>query len=251
MVLSENGRISLRYRNLDPAQTRESGGSATVGIENAAGDVAFEYSFNTPALADGRSIDFVPPGAFPATGVLDTFDRANGAVGANWRGLTATALYRIDRNRLDVGGGGPIYWNSPFGPNQEAYVTLSEVDTRSSSQGLLLKVQDGSFPDAGAITAVYDARARAVRVTALRVGASSWTAHPSVPATFANGDQFGARVTDSGVVRLYRNGGELGTITLTPADAAFFNARGGRIGISTLAAPQALLDDFGGGTTLR
>jgi beta-glucosidase len=40
----------------------------------------------------------------------------------------------------------------------------------------------------------------------------------------------------------------LATVTLNAADQAFFNAKGGKIGIWTVAASNALFDDFGGGT---
>jgi subtilisin family serine protease len=56
--LYENGQIVLRYRNLDTANPTELGGSATVGIENAAGTVALQYSANTPSLSNTRSIRF-------------------------------------------------------------------------------------------------------------------------------------------------------------------------------------------------
>jgi len=63
--LYENGQIALRYRNLDPASTVEQGGSATVGIEDAAGTVALQYSANTASLSDAVSIRFRPPGSNP------------------------------------------------------------------------------------------------------------------------------------------------------------------------------------------
>jgi len=37
-------------------------------------------------------------------------------------------------------------------------------------------------------------------------------------------------------------------VTLNAADHAFFNAKGGKIGLWTLDVPNAFLDDFGGGT---
>lgn len=65
-VLSENGEVSLRYRNLDSANPRETGNSATVGIENATGTVALQYSLNSPVLSNTQSVRFTPP----ASGVL-------------------------------------------------------------------------------------------------------------------------------------------------------------------------------------
>jgi hypothetical protein len=53
--------------------------------------------------------------------------------------------------------GGPLVWKpTSFGTSQEAYVTLSTIDSRSRSQGVLLKVQTGSILSAGAISVVYD-----------------------------------------------------------------------------------------------
>jgi hypothetical protein len=187
---------------------------------------------------------------FPATSVLDTFNRANGGVGSKWDGLTATSFYKISSNQLDVQLGGPLVWKpTSFGSSQEAFVTLSTIDTRSPSQGLLLKVQSGSIPDAGAISVVYDAVAKVVRVSALRLGRNgAWTLYPATAATFRNGDVLGARALANGEVKVYKNGALLASVTLNAADQAFFNAKGGKIGIWTAAASKAVLEDFGGGT---
>ena len=141
----------------------------------------------------------------------------------------------------DVGEFSSIVLNS--------FVTLSTIDSKSQSQGLLLKVQSGSIPNAGAISVTYDAKAKAVRVSTLRLGQNgAWTLYPSQTATFANGDVLGARAKADGTVQIYKNGTLVTTITLNGADQAFFNSKGGKIGIWTAAAPNAILDDFGGGT---
>jgi beta-glucosidase len=188
---------------------------------------------------------------FPANGVLDNFNRANGQVGGNWEGLTGTGFYKIASNRLDVQLGGPLVWKpAAFGTSQEAFVTLSTIDSRSRSQGLLLKVQTGSVPNAGAIAAVYDAVARAVRVSTLQLGDPTWTPYASTPATFANGDQLGARALANGNVEIYKNGTLIATVTLSAADQAFFNGTGGKTGLWAVGALQASFDDFGEGTAM-
>jgi hypothetical protein len=185
-----------------------------------------------------------------STSVLDTFNRANGAVGTNWAGLNGTDFYTIVSKRLDVQAGGSLVWKATsFGSNQEAFVTLSTIDTHSLAQGVILKVQTGSIPNAGAIAVVYDARARAVRVSTLRLGTNgAWTLYANKAATFANGDQLGARALANGEVQIYKNGKLIATVRLNTTDKAFFSAKGGKIGLWTLAAPKALFDDFGGGT---
>ena len=112
---------------------------------------------------------------------------------------------------------------------------------------MLLKSQAGDRTEAGVIIVVYDARANAVRVSTLRKDQPAWTNYGNIPATFADGDQLGARAVADGTVEVYQNGTLIATVTLNAEDQAFFDNQGGRIGIWTLAAPNAILDDFGGG----
>ena len=88
-----------------------------------------------------------------------------------------------------------------------------------------------------------------MRVSTLRLGQNgAWTLYANQAATFANGDVLGAHALSSGELRIYKNGAQIATVTLNAADHAFFNAKGGKIGIWSAAASNALLDDFGGGT---
>ncbi|MET7421751.1 PQQ-dependent sugar dehydrogenase [Dactylosporangium sp. NPDC005555] len=58
-VFYESGDIAFAYKDLDNAF--EQGSNATVGIENAAGTVAYQYSNNQPVLVSGNGILFHPP----------------------------------------------------------------------------------------------------------------------------------------------------------------------------------------------
>jgi hypothetical protein len=180
--------------------------------------------------------------------LLDNFNRANGGLGSNWAGLTGQTFYKITSNRVDVQLGGPVVWKpTSFGVNQAAFVTLSTLDAGSPSQGVLLKVQSGTIPNAGAIAVVYDNLAKTVRVSTLRLNTPTWTVYGNTPATFANGDKLVGCVQANGTVRVYQNNTLLTTVTLNAADQGFFNAKGGKIGLWTVAAPNAFFDDFGGG----
>ncbi|MBC6462684.1 carboxypeptidase regulatory-like domain-containing protein [Actinomadura sp. HBU206391] len=56
-LISEDGRVGYRYK--DVAGTGlEAGAEATIGLENAAGTDAFQYSVNSPAVTDGTGIAF-------------------------------------------------------------------------------------------------------------------------------------------------------------------------------------------------
>jgi hypothetical protein len=63
LVLDESGRILTQTRNL-ANDGRERGNSATLGIENAAGDVALRFSFNQAVLGVEpavNTITYQPP----------------------------------------------------------------------------------------------------------------------------------------------------------------------------------------------
>jgi hypothetical protein len=180
--------------------------------------------------------------------VLDDFNRRNGRVGNNWALGKSLFQYKIANNSLDVRLGGALIWKPDFfGASQEAFMTLTRIAPNSPTQGLLLKGQSDNRMEAGVIVVVYDARAEAVRVSTLRLDQPAWTNYSNTEATFSDGDQLGARVLADGTVEVYQNGTLIETVTLTAEDQDFFNSKGGRIGIWTLAAPTAVLDDFGGG----
>ncbi|WP_432986490.1 PQQ-dependent sugar dehydrogenase [Dactylosporangium sp. CA-233914] len=67
-VLEENSDIAVAWKDID-ALPIEQGSNSTVGIENAAGTVALQYSFNQPNLRSGNGVLFHPPtGPPPPTG---------------------------------------------------------------------------------------------------------------------------------------------------------------------------------------
>jgi hypothetical protein len=63
-VLYENGSIGFAYTG-DMGIAANQGGSATVGIENAAGTVALRYLYNSASLRSGDGLFIVPPGSAP------------------------------------------------------------------------------------------------------------------------------------------------------------------------------------------
>ena len=89
--LSENGTIAFRYRNLG-TDGRELGNSATVGIENAAGNVALQYSFNTASLSNTQSIRFRPPPTATITGIVSDFNDGQPIDGAQVRVLSGSTV---------------------------------------------------------------------------------------------------------------------------------------------------------------
>lgn len=206
---------------------------------------AYRSSDHDPVLI-GLNLD----APFPTTAILDTFNRPNGNLGSNWRG--ATSSYRISGNKVDVRRDGAIYWKTPFGSNQEVFVTLTNIDPAGFEQDLLLKAQGQYGPNwgEGVIELQYYAASNTVELWTFRLDTLTWQSYGSIPVTFANGDQFGARALSNGTVIIYKNGVEAGYFTLNAADQAFFNPKGGHIGLWFINAGNAFFDDFGGGSLL-
>ncbi len=182
---------------------------------------------------------------FPSNSVLDNFNRANGSLGSNWSGMTTD--YAIVVNKLVVGTTEDIYWNpSIFGLDQEAFITLDSIDPSASEVGIILKAQDNNQIGQGMITVSYYPAGNYVIVWTYIKTPESWQQHgANIPVTFANGDQFGARVKADGDVEVYRNGELLGVRDVS--DWPFYSS-GGYIGLANYDSSGMVLDDFGGGT---
>lgn len=221
----------------------------------------------------------VPVDACTTAEVLDNFNRRDGPLGRHWRGDTAPRFYRIHDDQVDVRLGGPVFWNPDrFDANQAAFVTLSRVDTGRSSQGVLLKVQDGDGPHTGrddhqggwdregggdshdgkdhkddassraAIAVFYDGRTQAIQVSTIRHGKHDWQFYGKTKVTFADGDKLGGCALANGDVRVYKNDVLVATVKLDRDDKKFFDDKRGKVGIWSRSAPHAILDDFGGGS---
>ncbi|HWQ14416.1 MAG TPA: IPT/TIG domain-containing protein [Roseiflexaceae bacterium] len=210
----------------------------------------------------------------PATPVLDTFNRANGSVGTNWRGNTVSDYYRIDGQQAQVRRSGYLYWNAAtFGANQEAYFTFAKVVPSAAEQDLLLKVNNLSATGGalGSTTRLikvqYNAPASSVTVwtycgsSVTGCAGQGWVVRATFSGvTFANGDQFIARARSTGFVEVYRNTTLIGSINVTlptgstPGWPTTYATTGGRIGVWFIRSPDfavpndARFDNFGGGT---
>jgi hypothetical protein len=232
-----------------------SGVAVSANLSGLSPSMSVYYRVVAGAVAgnEQRFTTLIPP--FPRTPVLDNFNRANGKLGPNWSGEKDD--YRIRNQQVVVLGDDTIYWQAgnPLGVNQEVFATFVTIDPNGPEQGLLLKVQGGAKPSArlGAISVVYDASANkgagGVRVETRGPSQTKWTNCASLPVKFRNGDQIGARALANGEVWIFKNGVFVGKVVLSAADQAFFNNKGGRIGLNFNGSPRLVFDDFGGGTT--
>ncbi len=185
-----------------------------------------------------------PTTAFPLTPLLDNFNRANSTnIGSSWSG--SKSGYRIVSQRLDVGTTSDIYWKSTrFSSNQEAFVTLTTIDPAAAEIGLILKGQSTSGLGSGLLEVFFSPSDKTVQVWAYTSGGGWQQQGQKVSAAFVNGDRLGARVYSNGRLEVYRNSV---LVNVWSVAAWRYAAALGYIGIFTLQASNAVLDDFGGG----
>jgi hypothetical protein len=235
------------------------------GAASKAGVAVPTSDFDGEARPSGAGVDMgadeiaSPVAAFPLTGILDDFNRANGALGGNWAGNTQTARFRINNQDVQVrGAGGDVWWaTTPFGANQEAYFTFTRVSALAAQQGLILKFTGSSTSASNAsfITVVYNVVANNVSVRTTAPGQGE-VIRATFPASFVAGDQLGARAQADGTVCAFKNGALLGCVNVksgtNPWPTTLAEA-GGRIGVRfapvvNFAPPlDARFDNFGGG----
>jgi glucose/arabinose dehydrogenase/PKD repeat protein len=182
--------------------------------------------------------------AFPATSVLDNFNRQSGAIGGSWTG-GVTGLAISKRELTQTSGSAAAVWNGGvFGADQEAYFTFKAITSTSTKQALMLKVQGLTF-DTGHIEVRYDATTSRVIVSTYTPGTGFQVQGTSGTLTFTTNSTFGARVLADGTVNVYRNGA---VVFSTLIASWTYLANGGRVGLSLVNATSTAIDNFGGGS---
>ncbi len=191
-------------------------------------------------------------GAFPATCVLDDFNRPDGEPGLNWL-IQNDGDYLIHNHQLvtpapamqgDVVRPGTTLWSAPLGATQEIFMTLSSFTADDGELEFLMKAQSTPM-ECGSIELSY--HQGTLDVLYCNLSGGGFIEMPPGPAsvTLQPGDQFGARATADGKVMVYQNGHRLGTWDSTGFEGY---AMGGRIGFEMDGIVDVLaFDDFGGG----
>lgn len=224
---------------------------------------------SAPAAGSNRASLGAGP-AFPATALLDNFNRGTGPItplGPNWAGNIGGAYgigyYRIASNAAQVVGTGFMYWKAAiFGANQEAYYTFTKV-VPTAHQNLLLKRQGPATGDSSAgqsfIDVKYEAEASRITINTFAPYPQYWVIQAIASnVTMVAGDQFGARAYSDGTVEAYRNGTLLLSVNVTTGPnpwSMIYAAGGGQLGVwfnamaGNFTPPgDARFDDYGGGS---
>lgn len=197
--------------------------------------------------------------AFPTTGVLDTFNRANGAIGSNWTndtiGQGATA-YTILGNVMDSGSGlyAEMYWNpATYGPDCEVYATVATIGNGTGpSFGLMIRAQSpGSASCDGYRLTIEPAVSNRWTVSEV-LNAGETTLATGTQAVSA-GHKIGLEAIGNAIKAYYYNGSSWSNVVDT-TDPNNTYSGAGNIGIwsysGASAATDHQYDDFSGGTVV-
>lgn len=222
------------------------------GFEIGADEIGPGTAARADGIINGHTL------SFPTTGLLDNFNRGAGAstpLGVNWMGATNTNQFRINSNTVQMQtASGSIWWRTPFGANQEAYLTLVGVGSNTNItprwQGLLLKFNgtDPNSLDASAINVLY--RASTGVTVRTKAPGGVWVDQITLPIAYATGDVMGARAQADGLVSVYKNGVLVGLINIAQGSKAWpadLVQGGGWIG-ATNSMSNGRFDNFSGGT---
>jgi glucose/arabinose dehydrogenase len=189
-------------------------------------------------------------GNFPTTTVLDGFNRANGPLGANWVD-PAYGMAGVDivSNQLHHACcyQAPVWLPNVFGPDQECYITITQLAANEPGHDLMLKVQGNSW-DNPHLEVRYDDVLKRIGVATYTAPGPGWEDRGFIsPVTFVSGDQLGARAFSNGTVEVYKNGLLIGQVSI---DGWPYAGMGGRIGLTLDGTTGARFDNFGGGNTV-
>lgn len=180
---------------------------------------------------------------FPTSGVLDDFERPNGAIGGAWVG-DVTGLQIVSGQLTQISLTSSAVLGTPIlGADQEAWIDLAQVTPTAPEHNLMLKLQGTVWSD-GHIEVRYDGQAGNITVSTY-APSQGWVLRGGpFPATLQNGDVFGARALANGIVVVFRNGVSVGSCNVNGWP---FTSLGGRVGLTLTSASATRIEAFGGG----
>lgn len=188
--------------------------------------------------------------SFPSTSVLDNFNRADGAIGANWpdKPTSSYSPLTISSNQAagSVGNNGS-FWITSFAGDQEIFTDVPVIPS-SAGNTFDIWARGTGLNGSGKLNAYMGQWA--VTGTAMKlfkfVAGAATQLGTTVTQAMANGDGLGISCVGTTITLWYRSG-PAGTWTsvIQVTDSAVSGA--GQIGISSQGSSTMRFDNFGGG----
>lgn len=193
--------------------------------------------------------------AFPTTPILDSFNRPDSAALDNGWDFYQVGIANgaaVFKPTPADPSGGVARWGEGFGANQEVFATIKRFATASGGEiGLFAKYANDSFQGNCQSWDYYVYLSLNISTggyveTCKPTDAGGARERMNISVPWADGDQAGLRVRSDNRAEVYRNGVRVAEVSL--GTFPFANT-GGRIGFGFARAGDAVVDDFGGGTT--
>lgn len=194
---------------------------------------------------------------FPNTSILDNFNRADQGppLSINWTDFFGdSGGWKVSSNTAVMGSGvnnGSEYWNpNIFGPDCEAYFTVTTKPTSTKALRILARIQTSlpsifpGDPDMYWVELKPAVGTDVVNIT--RYFGGTPTILTAINQEFSTGDALGISVIGSTITAWYKASGGSWVSIGTGIDTTLTSA--GYIGINADADLTAVLDDFGGGS---
>ena len=206
--------------------------------------VAENLSFTVNSVATGAS--------FPRTGILDNFNRADEDPlnNGHWNGqvYTIDIPLRLYSSAADPHGGlADSYWSSSkFGPDSEAYTTVTTKPSNTYCIGVICKIAN---PNSSSFNAYWGEYCTQVGTDTWHIDKFTNNANSALSMSGSDvelnaGDSIGLECTP-GSQKLKRKSGGVWTDVKTSTDTSYDNVSG-YIGLHI--ENTGVADDFGGGT---
>jgi len=202
--------------------------------------------------------------AFPTTPVLDSFNRSDGGLGADWTSpnvFSGDSSPTILSNVVKAGASvyGSAYWDvATFGPDTEVYLTIPAGATSFSAGFLTARGQNINTGTQAEYQLQFDASAGIDLKRTINDAQSASLLH--LTDLLGAGDKVGMCVKTSGnnnIIEVWLDTGSgwtlAGSVTDTNANSTYpIIANAGYIGFSVYGnnLTTRSIDDFGGGTVV-
>jgi hypothetical protein len=158
VTMLANGDVTYGYGAVTDTSSAK-GGSATIGIEDATGTVATQYSFNEPVVSEGLSITFDAPAVAPVTGVVKDYNTKEAIEGAD------VTLTSADGKETTVSTGADGSYT--------ALVSLGRYSVELAADGYQTLTKNADVAEEGtAVTVSGQLRAGKLAVTQTSIAAS-------------------------------------------------------------------------------
>ncbi len=193
--------------------------------------------------------------AFPTTGLVDQFNRANEGPppSANWTTSTGLNGLQVDTNQVRSSSGTSFgFWNAAtFGPDSECYCTIPTKGANTQLCAVYVRLKDdSSFATLDGYTAFFTVVSGGNNdtITVQRIDNGVGTNLGStITQEFSSGDALGMDMVVSTINVYYKSGAGAWTNVGNRSDSTYADA--GHIGLA-IAGTTYRVDDFGGGTRI-